>query len=429
MIWTSMFGSLFGLMLAGTWLGVALGISGIIVMEVWGGGVALLGSVLWSSLSVYGLTAIPVFMFMGQVILYSGISGKIYDSVSPLLARLPGKLLHSNIVVSAMFAAVFGSSTACAAAVGSIAIPELRRRKYDDGLILGSICMAGTLGLMIPPSGQFVLYGSVADVSIAALFAAGVVPGLMMAVLYMIYIAIKGTVTPQIAPLEEKALPLKAALRPLLSLWPLLILMISAVAPIYAGLATATESAGIGALAAIVIGSTVGNLNWKTMWRSVMDTARITSMLFFIILGAMTLATTVSTLGLARQLVNQVSSLSLSPVVLLAGIYIMYIILGCFFDGISMMLMTLPFVYPIVLSIGFDPLWFGVILVLVIEIGQVTPPVGVNLFVVQGIAGRSTSLGDVFRGSVPFLWCTLVVLAILTIFPQIVHWFPDLLGL
>jgi len=205
--------------------------------------------------------------------------------------------------------------------------------------------------------------------------------------------------------------------------------MVACVGPIYAGLATPTESAGIGAFASIIVGSTVGTLRWKTIWESLKGATRITCMLFFIILGAMILARAVSTLGLPRHLVEWAGGLPIPSAVLLTGIYIMYIILGCFFDGISMMLMTLPFIYPIIIGMGFDPLWFGVLLVLVIEIGQVTPPLGVNLFVVQGIAGRGTTIGDVFRGAIPFLMCTLVVLAIITVAPEVVHWFPNLLNL
>ena len=428
MIWGVALVSIFSLLASGVWIGVTLGITGIIIMMIWGAGVPLLGGKCWSALNVYGLTAVPGFLFMGQVVLRSGLAARIYDTVSPFLARFPGKLLHSNVVVSGMFAAVFGSSTACAATVGSVAIPELRKRKYDERLVLGSICVAGTLGLMIPPSGQFILYGSVANVSVGALFAAGMIPGIMMVVLYMIYIGIKGTISPQIAP-PEKVVPLKDALRPIIGLWPLIILMIACIGPIYSGLATPTESAGIGAFASIIIGSTLGTLRWKTLWECIKETAKITSLLFFIFLGAMILATALSTLGLPRQLVNWVGTLPVSPTVILIFIYIMYIILGCFLDGISMMLMTLPFVSPIITNIGFDALWFGVLLVLVIEIGQVTPPLGVNLFVVQGIAGPRTSISDVFFGSIPFLLCTLVVLGIITVAPGIVSWFPNLLGL
>ncbi|MFC1870943.1 TRAP transporter large permease [Chloroflexota bacterium] len=429
MIWASMLGILFTLLFSGVWIAVALGVAGIVIMQVWGGGIHLLSSAIWTSLNIYELTAIPIFLFMGEVILQSGISKKMYDSVSPLLARLPGKLLHSNIVMSAMFAAVFGSSAACAAAVGSVAIPELKRRKYDTKLVLGSICVGGTLGFMIPPSGQFILYGSVAQVSVAALFAAGVVPGIIMTVLFMIYLVIKGTVTPQIAPVDEKVLPIKDTIRPLLSLWPLLVLMIACVGPIYAGLATPTEAAGIGAFTSIIVGWTLGNLGWKDLWGSLRATTKIIGMLFFIMLGAMILAKAVSTLGLPRHLIDLVGGLPVSPVIVLICIYILYLILGCFFDGISLMLMTLPFASPIVIGMGFDPVWFGVFITLVIEIAVVTPPLGLNLFVVKGIAGEDTAISDVFLGSIPFLVCTIIVLGIITIFPHIVSWLPNLLNL
>jgi C4-dicarboxylate transporter DctM subunit len=420
---------LFSLLFSGVWIAVALGVAGIVIMEVWGGGIPLLASVLWSSLNIYELAAIPAFLFMGEIILHSGISRKMYDSVSPLLARLPGKLLHSNIVLSAMFAAVFGSSAACAAAVGSVAIPELDRRGYDKRLVLGSVCVAGTLGFMIPPSGQFILYGAVAQVSVAALFAAGTVPGIMMTVLFMMYLVVQGIMTPQIAPAEEKALPFKNTVRPLLGLWPLVVLMIACVGPIYAGLATPAEAAGIGAFASVIVGRTMGNLTWKAIWDSLRDTTRITAMLFFIILGAMILASAVSTLGLPRHLIEWVGGLPVSSVVVLMCIYILYLILGCFFDGISLMLMTLPFVSPIVIGMGFDPIWFGVFLTLVIEIAVVTPPLGLNLFVVKGIAGPETTISDIFLGSMPFLVCTLIMLAIITVFPGVVSWLPRLLGL
>ena len=429
MIWTAMIGTLFVLLLAGVWIGVALGISGIVIMLIWGGGVPLLAGTLWSSLDVYGLTAVPAFLFMGEIILKGGIAATIYDSIEPLMARLPGKLLQSNIVLCAMFAAVFGSSAACAAAVGSVSIPELRKRKYNDRLLLGTVCVGGTLAFMIPPSGQFVLYGAIAQVSVGALFAAGTIPGIMLATLFMIYLGIHARFDPQIAPAEEKGLPFKETVRSLAGLWPLFILMVLCVGPIYAGLATATESAGIGAVGSIIVGCTVGTLRLKGIWEAVKETSRITSMLFFIMLGAMIMSTAVSTLGLPRQLIEWVGSLPVSSAVVLIGIYVLYIILGCFFDGISMMLMTLPFVYPIILGMGFDSVWFGVLLVLVIEIAVVTPPVGMNLYVVQGISGPDTSIKDIFMGSLPFLVCCCIMLAIMSFFPEVVSWLPRLLGM
>ena len=427
-IWLVMLVSLFGLLCLGVWIGVALGITGIIIMFIWGGGFPLLGGVLWSSLNIYGLTAVPAFVFVGEVILRSGLSAMAFECISPLAARVPGKLLQVNIVLCTIFAAVFGSSTACVAAVGGIVIPELRQRKYNEELILGTICVAGTLAFMIPPSSQFVLYGSLVNVSIGALFAAGVVPGLMMSILFMGYLGVKAHYSPEITPFEEKKIPFKQAIVPLLRLWPLALIMVACVGPIYAGLATPTESGGIGAVASIIIGLIFGKLRVKLLWQCVKDTSKVTCMLFFIIIGAMAMSTAVSQLGLPRQVIEWIGTLTLSPLWIMAAVYLLYIILGCLFDGISMMVMTLPFVFPIVLNLGYDAIWFGVMMCLLIEIGMVTPPVGMNLFMTQAVGGEGTTISHIFRGSIPFVVCALMVLAIITFFPSTVTWLPAMIG-
>jgi len=328
-----------------------------------------------------------------------------------------------------MFAAVLGSSSSNAAVVGSVAIPELRKRKYDDRLTLGSIAVAGTLGLLIPPSGAFIIYGVMANQSIAALFAAGTIPGILMALGFMTYIGIRGMLTPSIAPAEEKTMPLKATLLSLTRIWPLVLLMILAVVPIYAGWATPVEAAGIGSLAAIIVGIVFGKLNWQGVKKCLVKSTEVSGMIFFLIIGAMLLSVSVSTLGVPRAIVLWVGGLPLSPTVIMLIIYLMYIIMGCFLDGISMMLVTLPFIIPVVGSLGFDLLWFGVVLVLVIEIGLVTPPVGLNLYVIQGIAGAKTSLTDIFMGALPFLVITLGITLLVTAFPQIATFFPHAIGL
>jgi tripartite ATP-independent transporter DctM subunit len=426
-IWIMMIVSLFTLLFVGAWIGVALGVTGILIMFIWGGGLSLLGGVLWSSLNIYGLTAVPAFVFVGEVILRSGLSGMAFECISPIAARLPGKLLQVNIALCTIFAAVFGSSTACAAAVGSIVFPELRRRNYDEELILGTICVAGTLAFMIPPSSQFVLYGSLVNVSIGALFAAGVIPGLMMAFLFMFYLGVKARLSPQIVPSEEKLVPLRESLKSLFKLWPLALIMMACVGPIYAGLATPTESAGIGAVASIIIAYFFGKLQLRSLWQCIKDTTKVTCMLFFIIIGAMTMSTAISQLGLPRQVIEWIGSLTVPPTAIMAAIYLLYIILGCLFDGISMMVMTLPFVFPIVLHLGYDAIWFGVMMCLLIEIGMVTPPVGMNLFMVQAVAGENTTIGQIFRGSLPFLVCSLIVLVVITLVPEVVTWLPSVI--
>jgi C4-dicarboxylate transporter DctM subunit len=433
MIWIVMLVVLFGLLMIGAWIGVALGVTAFIIMMVWGGGIQLMGGQMWESLNMYGLTAVPAFMFMGEVILRSGLSERAYSCIAPLTARLPGKLLQINIIMCTIFAAVFGSSTACAAAVGSVAIPELRRRKYNENLILGSICVAGTLAFMIPPSSQFVLYGTIVGVSIADLFAAGVAPGLLMATLFMGYLAIQAKLTPEIAPDDEQPQPWGASFKAALGLWPIVVIMVAAVGPIYAGWCTTTESAGVGAFASIVVGAVFGKLRWKEAWVSVQETTRITCMLFFIIIGAMALSTAVSSLGMARHTIDYINTLGLSKFWLLVMIYILYLFLGCLFDGISMMLMTLPFIFPITEAMGFNAVWFGVMLCLVIEIAMVTPPVGMNLYVIMSVAGKNAegkqaSVWDIFSGALPFLIGSLVVLAVITIWPGFCLYLPGLLG-
>jgi tripartite ATP-independent transporter DctM subunit len=431
MVWGTLVGSLFTLLAGGLWIGIALAVTGIIIMMIWGGRTELLSGVLWESLNIYGLTAVPAFMFMGELILRSGLSEKAFASIAPLAARLPGKLLQINIILCAIFAAVFGSSTACAAAVGTATIPELRKRGYKDTLIMGSIYVAGTLAFMIPPSSQFVIYGSIVGVSIASMFAAGTIPGVMLALFFIIYLSFQARITPQIAPDTEKPKPWVPSIVSLLKLWPLALIMFLCVGPIYLGLATATESAGIGVFAAILVGFFAGKLSWKAVWVSLRETTRMTSMLFIIIIGATIMATAVSQLGLPRQVIEWIGNISVNRWIIMGAIIVLYLILGCFFDGISMMLMTLPFVFPIVQNLGFDAVWFGVFLCLEIEIAMVTPPVGMNLYVIQTVAGQSgptPSVWHVVRGAFPFLICSVVLLVFITVFPQIAIWLPGVIG-
>jgi len=428
-MWLVLFIVLFGLLLGGIWIGAALGITALIIMHFWGGGINLVGSATFEAINMYSLLTLPGFIFMGQIVGDSGISGRIYDGTSPIMARFPGKLLQTNVVVCAMFAAVLGSSSANAAVVGSVAIPQLRKRGYDNRLVLGSVTVASTLGQMIPPSGALIIYGVLADQSIAALFAAGTIPGLIMALAFMSYIGIRGVLTPSIAPAEEKGLPFKETVLSLLGIWPLVVLIVVCIIPIYAGWCTPVEGAGIGSLGAIIIGSIFGKLNWPRIKESLVQATETSCMIFFLIIGAMLLAFSLSTLGAPRALVNWIGELPFSPTVIFLLICFMYIIMGCFFDGISMELVTLPFVVPVLSSLGFDLLWFGVILVLVIEIGLVTPPVGLNLYVIQGIAGPKTSLTDIFLGSLPFLVITLGALFLVTALPQLATIFPNAIGL
>jgi C4-dicarboxylate transporter, DctM subunit len=428
-VWIALFGSLFALLASGIWIGAALGITAFVVMQFWGGGIPLMGSTAFESINMYGLIALPGFVFMGQLILHSGLGDRVYKSVEPLMARFPGKLLLSNILICAMFAAVLGVSTANAALVGSVAIPELKKRRYNLKLVLGTIAGSGTLGLMIPPSGALVVYGVMVNQSIAALFAAATLPGILMAIGFMIFIIVAGILRPNIAPSGEEKLTFKEMMIRLSGIWPLLVLMLVSVGPIYIGWATAAEGAGIGALGAIIFGSALGKLNWTAIKESIIVSTETTCMVFFLFIGAMLLSTSVATIGAPRAIVTAVGKLPLDPMVILLIIYLIYIIMGLFIDGISMMLLTIPFVCPILESLGFNMLWFGIPLVMVQEIGLMTPPVGLNLFVVKAISGPDTSLADVAIGTLPFAIISTILLIVFSVFPGIVLWLPKVFGL
>lgn len=428
-MWSALFGGLFVLLLSGVWVGVALGITAIVIMHFFGAGISVLRGAAWDALNLYSLCALPGFIFMGQVILASGLGRLIYESVLPLMARFPGKLLLSNVLICAMFAAVLGSSAANAAVVGSIAIPELRKRKYNDRMVLGTLCVSGTLALMIPPSNAFILYGVMADTSIAALFAAGTIPGIIMALGFMTYIVIKGKLTPSIAPAEEKYLPFKATLLSLLKIWPLLVLMVACVGTVYLGWTTPVEGAGVGAFASIIVGRIFGKLGWRQIQTALVKTVDTSSMIFLLVLGAMLLSVAISSVGLPRAVVQAIGQLPLSATQIVLLLFLMYLVMGCFIDGISMLVITLPFVMPIISVLKVDPIWFGVQVTLLVEVGQVTPPVGLVLYVVKGIAGANTSLSDIAIGSLPFLAIDIGVLGLLFAFPELTSFLPGLFGL
>ncbi len=428
MLWLTLLVSMFGLLFCGVWIGAALGLTGLVVMLGWGGGFSLLGTTVWNAVNIYSLTAIVGFLFMGQILAVSGLGARMFSAVLPLLARLPGKLLHINIVLSAMFAAVLGVSTANAVLVGSLSIPELRKRHYGEELLLGTICMGGTLGILIPPSAPFILYGAMAQVSIAGLFAAGTVPGILLTIAFMTYIAVKGILTPSIAPAKEESLPFGATLRSLLNLWPLILVSGATLVPIYIGWVTPTEASGVGAIVSLIVSRFVGQLTWRIVKEAMFSTIELSGMIFFLVVGAMVLSTCISSLGIPRALVSMTEKLHASQITIFCFITLIYLVLGCFIDTLSLMIMSLPFVVPVLNSYGFDMIWFGVILILLIEIGLVTPPVGMNLFVTQAVAGPETSVATVARGSLPFVMITLVLLAVFVIWPEVVTFFPHALG-
>lgn len=426
MYWVVMLGTLAVAVSSGVWLGIALGVTGVVLLYVSIGSPALqlMASASFSILNSYTLIAMPLFVFMGEVLVFSGVSNKMYSAFTPLFDRFPGKLLLTNVFVCSIFGAMCGSSMATAAAVGSVAYPELEKRGYGRSTVVGSLAGAGTLGLLIPPSIQLIVYGAWEGLSVGQLFIAALLPGIMMALMFMAFIAVLTSLQPGIVPTAETKVSWGKAILNTKDAWPALVLIFSILGTIYLGIATATEAAGIGAIVAILLAIAFRSFSFNALFQALWATARLMGIIGFIIVGASILAVSVSIIGLPRQLVLLMAESGLLPILVLILIYVMYAALGCFFDAVSMMLMTLPFTFPLIVALGYDPIWFGVVTVIVIEMGQITPPVGVNLYVLQGITKGEVSIGEIALASLPYFFMLGLGLGIITLFPQICLWLP-----
>jgi tripartite ATP-independent transporter DctM subunit len=341
------------------------------------------------------------------------------------MRRLPGRLVHTNIIGCSIFAAVSGSSAATCATIGKMTVPELRRRGYPDEIAIGSLSGAGTLGLLIPPSLIMIVYGVQAEVSIAKLFAAGALPGILLAGLMMTYVAGWALLNPARVPPPDPPLPLGRKLYESRTLIPVVLLILLVLGSIYAGIATATESAAFGVVGSFVIAASQRRLDWATFRDSVMGATRLTAMILLILAGASYLKLAMGFTGLPRHLAETIAAMNLSPAALIVALAILYIILGCFLDGISMIVLTIAIVMPMVEQAGIDKIWFGIFITIVVEMAQITPPVGFNLFVLQGMTGRS--IFWIGRASLPFFVAMNICVALLYMFPALVHFLPDLM--
>ncbi|MFV0336120.1 MAG: TRAP transporter large permease [Tropicimonas sp.] len=379
--------------------------------------------VISSSAISWELAAIPIFMWMGDIIFRTDISQRLFRGLAPMVARVPGGLLHTNVFGCTVFAAISGSSTATTATVGKITIPELLRRGYDTGLASGSLAGAGSFGLLIPPSIAMIVYGVLAEVSIAKLFAAGLIPGLMMALLYSGYIAIMAILRPETAPRYEGEVSLRTVLRGGVELLPIMLLMCVVLGSIYSGIATPSEAAAVGVFGAITITVVTGQFSLALMRESLMNTIRISAMILMLIAASSFLSAAIAYMHLPTQITEAISALDLSPYGVLLILAALYIVLGMFLDGTSMTVMTVPIAVPLIVQAGFDPLWFGIYLVIMIEMSAITPPVGLNLFVLQGLTGGT--MGATIRAALPFFVLLCIGTVILAIFPQIVLWLPN----
>ena len=413
---------------SGAALGAALGLTGLFLLHFFANGATSLAvNAIWNVFNSFTLSAIPLFILLGEILLHSGISQRAYSAFKPVFARVPGGLLHTNIAVCALFGAVSGSSLSTAAAVGSVAYPEMVKRGYDKAAVVGSLPGGGPLGLLIPSSLSFMIYGALTETSIGKLFISGIVPGLMVTGLFMGYILFACLRNPALYPKDDTRTPLRAVLAGMLQIWPVVVLIVAIIGSIAFGYATPTESAGVGVVVAAIIAFVWGDLTPRKMVDSVMRSVLLFSSIGFVVLGATVLSQSASVLGAPQAILESVLAGGLDKYTVLLIVVIVYLVLGCFFDGLSLMVMTLPIVFPLMTKLGFDPIWLGVIITIMIEIGQVTPPVGLNLSVLTVLTKGEVSLGRAAFAATPYWVMLLVAVAILTVFPAIATFLPGLL--
>ncbi|MBN8413810.1 TRAP transporter large permease [Halomonas cupida] len=385
------------------------------------------GDLLWGTLNDFILTAIPLFILLGELLLRAGITERMYSALSVWLNRLPGGLLHTNIGASSVFAAMSGSSVATAATIGTVALPAFNERGYSERLALGTLAAGATLGILIPPSINMIIYGAITNTSIGALFIAGIVPGLALAAAFMLVIMAISLLRPGVAGSREERVPLAQRLRSLVDLLPPAFVFAIVIGSIYSGWATPTEAAALGVIAALVLAAINRKLSLTMLHECFLSMARTTAMIMLIIAAAFFLNYIVGILGIPFALTQWVSELGLTSLGLILALVVFYLVLGCFLETLSMMIATVPIVVPMVVQFGIDPVWFGVFLVIMMEISLITPPIGMNLYVVQGVRGRG-SIVDVMLGSLPFLAVMLCFVALITAWPAIVLWLPGVMG-
>lgn len=419
------FGLLLALLLgAGVWIGIAMLTLGMLGIALFTSApvIAASGTSVWGSMASWTLAALPLFIWMGEILYRTRTAENMFKGLAPWVGQLPGGLLHVGVLGSAVFAAVCGSSTATSATVGRITLPELRRRGYDDRMALGSLAGAGTLGLLIPPSIIMIVYGAAAEVSIVRLFIAGVIPGLLLAGLFSGYIALWALRHPEHTPPEPKY-PLSQKIKASGQLLPVVLLIILVISSIYFGVATATEAAALGVVGALGVAWWSGTLTVRSFTESLKGATRLSCMITLIVAGAACLTSAMAYTGIPIAIAGAIAHAQLSPYVMLALLSAIYIVLGMFLDGISMIVLTTAVVLPAIQAAGFDLIWFGVYIVILVEMAAITPPVGFNLFVLQALGQRS--LSQVVRSAFPFFFVMLLMLVITATFPAIATWLPS----
>lgn len=419
--------TLFVLLGFGVWVGAALLATAIVGMALFtsrpiGDSMAL---TIWGDQSSWTLTALPLFIWMGEILFRTKLSETLFRGLAPFLKNLPGGLLHVNIGASAVFAAISGSSAATVATVGKMAIPELRARNYPEKMIIGTLSGAGTLGLLIPPSIAMIVFGVTVNESISRLFMAAMIPGLVLALCFMAYVTVWALINKKtFHPIQD--VDVSHIGRRLLDLLPVLLLIVFVIGSIYSGIATATEAAALGVFGAILLSALQRTLTWGSLVDSILGSVRTTAMIMFILMGAGFLSLAMGFTGIPRALAEGIEGWNLSPMMLIVILTLFYIVLGCFLDGLSSIVLTMAVIEPMVRAAGFDMLWFGVYVMIVVEMAQITPPIGFNLFVLQGMTGKD--MGFISRASFPMFLVMAGFIVLLFMFPGMATWLPGVLS-
>ena len=409
---------------SGVWVAISMvGVSaiGMLIFTTRPVGDAM-ATTIWGTSSSWTLTALPLFVWMGEILYRTKLSENLFKGLAPWLSRLPGGLIHVNIVGCALFAAISGSSAATVATVGKMSIPELRKRKYPEKILLGSLAGSGTLGLLIPPSIILIIYGVTVQESIAKLFIAGIIPGIMIAFFFMLYVIFWSILNKESMPQAEKKFSFSKKIKASMQLIPVIVLITSVIGSIYVGVATATEAASLGVVGALVLSFFQNSLNKESFKLSLLGATKTSCMIAFILAGSSFLALAMGFTGLPRNLAIWIQEMNLSPYVLIFVLTLFYIILGMFLDGISAVVLTMAIIEPMIRQAGFDMIWFGIFLVIVVEMAQITPPVGFNLFVLQGMANKD--MGFIARSAFPLFLLMVFSVFIIIIFPEIALWLP-----
>ena len=382
-----------------------------------------MATTIWGTSSSWTLTALPLFVWMGEILFRTKLSENLFKGLAPWLSRLPGGLIHVNVVGCALFAAISGSSAATVATVGKMSIPELRKRNYPEKLLLGSLAGSGTLGLLIPPSIILIIYGVTVQESIAKLFIAGIIPGIMIAIFFMFYVIGWSILNKNIMPKVEETFSFSQKIKQSGQLIPIIVLIAAVIGSIYVGIATATEAASLGVVGALILSFFQKSLNKETFKLSLLGATKTSCMIAFILAGSAFLSLSMGFTGLPRNLAIWINEMNLSPYILIMVLTIFYIILGMFLDGISAVVLTMAIIEPMIRQAGFDMIWFGVFLVIVVEMAQITPPVGFNLFVLQGMANKD--MGFIARSAFPLFLLMILAVVVIIIFPEIALWLPQ----